>query len=262
VYLVQLLTNIVENGLKYSSGKGTHVDINLVQQHKQGQAWAVLSVCDDGPGIAREHLPHLFERFYRVDKTRTHSQELSPDDGRPAGNGLGLSIAQWIAQEHSGEITVRSAPGRGSVFAIWLPLQSAGAATRAPQASTGSKKRKESNNMSQQMHYREGNQEAPPSYSSGYEEIPGYNSYATGFGLYSAGQKLSGSPPAGNAPTANQRLALAIVSLVLWLIMLFGSIGLAIAFRADSSVAIFVLLGAAIFAALIGVVNYVFNRKT
>ena len=116
--------------------------------------------------------------------------------------------------------------------------------------------------MSKQMDFRESNQEAPPSYASGYEEMPGYNSYATGFGLYGAGQKLSGLTSADKTPTANQRLALAIVSLVLWLIMLFGSIGLAIAFRADSSVAIFILLGATIFAALIAVVNYVFNRKT
>ena len=261
MYLVQLLTNIVENALKYSSGTGTSVDIDLVQQRKQGQTWAVLSVCDDGPGIAREHLPHLFERFYRVDKTRTHSQELSPDDGRPAGNGLGLSIAQWIAQEHGGEITVRSAPGRGSVFAVWLPVQSAGAATCAPDTNTVSKK-KESKSMSQHMDFKESSQGAPPSYSAGYEEIPGYNSYATGFGLYSAGQKLSGPAPANNAPTANQRLALAIVSLALWVITLFGMIGLAIAFRADSSSAIYVLLGATLFAALIAVVNYVFNRNT
>ncbi len=262
VYLVQLLTNIIENALKYGSGKGTYVDINLVQQHKRGQAWAVLSVSDDGPGIAREHLPHLFERFYRVDKTRTHSQELSPGHEQPAGNGLGLSIAQWIAQEHGGEIiTVRSAPGRGSVFEIWLPLQSAGAATRAPHANTKSKQ-KESSSMSQHLNFRESNQEAPPSYSAGYEETPGYNSYATGFGLYSAGQKLSGPAPTGNAPTANQRLALAIVSLALWVITLFGIVGLAIASRADSSAAIFILLGVTLFAALIAVVNYVFNRKT
>jgi signal transduction histidine kinase len=261
VYLVQLLTNIIENALKYGSGRGTYVDIDLVQQHKQGQAWAVLSVCDDGPGIAGEHLPHLFERFYRVDKTRTHSQELSPDIERPTGNGLGLSIAQWIAQAHGGEIKVLSAPGRGSVFEIWLPVQSAGAAARAPRANTGSKQ-KESNSMSQHMDSRESNQEASPSYSSGYEETPGYNSYATGFGLYSAGQKLSGQASAGNAPTANQRLALAIVSLVLWVVTLFGTIGLAIAERADSSAAIFILLGAALFAALIAVVNVAFNRKT
>jgi Histidine kinase-, DNA gyrase B-, and HSP90-like ATPase len=261
VYLVQLLTNIIENALKYGSGKGTYVDINLVQQHKQGQAWAVLSVCDDGPGIAREDLPHLFERFYRVDKTRTHSQELPPDKGRSTGNGLGLSIAQWIAQAHGGEITVRSAPGRGSVFAIWLPLQLAGAATRVPHASTGSKQ-KESNSMSQHMDFRENSGEAPPSYSSGYEETPGYNSYATGFGLYGAGQKLSGPASADKTPTANQRLALAIVSLVLWVITLFGTIGLAIVSRAEPSAAIFILVGASLFAVLIGVVNIVYNRKT
>src|SRR5260221_7228507 len=261
VYLVQLLTNIIENALKYGSGNGTYVDINLAQQHKQGQEWAVLSVCDDGPGIAREHLPHLFERFYRVDKTRTHSQELSPGHEQPAGNGLGLSIAQWMAQEHGGEIMVRSAPGRGSVFEIWLPLQSAVAATRAPRANTGSKKQKESNSMSKQTDFRESNQEAPPSYSSGYEEVPGYNSYATGFGLYSGGQKLSGPTSAGNAPTANQRLAPAIVSLVLWGITLFGTVGLAIPSPADSKVAIFILLARRLFSALIAVVNIVFNRK-
>lgn len=115
--------------------------------------------------------------------------------------------------------------------------------------------------MSKQIDFRESNQEAPPSYSAGHEEAPGYNSYATGFGLYSAGQKLSGPASAGNVPTANQRLALAIVSLVLWVITLFGTVGLAIASRADSSAAIFILLGVTLFAALIAVVNYVFNRK-
>ncbi len=261
IYLVQLLTNIIENALKYGYCNGTHVDINLVQQHKQGQSWAVLSVCDDGPGIAKEHLPHLFERFYRVDQTRTHSQELSSDNGRLAGNGLGLSIAQWIAQAHGGEITVQSAPGRGSVFEIWLPLQSAGAATRAPYTNTGSKP-KESNSMSQHMDFRESNGEAPPSYSSRYEETPGYTSYATGFGLYGAGQKLSGPTSADMTPSASQRLALAITSLVLWVITLFGTIGLAIASQANSSAAIFILLGVTLFAALIAVVNIVFNRKT
>jgi two-component system OmpR family sensor kinase len=261
IYLVQLLTNIIENALKYGSGTATCVDINLVQQHKQGQAWAVLCVCDDGPGIARQHLPHLFERFYRVDQTRTHSQELSHDNERPAGNGLGLSIAQWIAQAHGGEITVRSAPGHGSVFEIWLPLQSAGAATHAPHANTGSKQ-KELNNMSQHMDSRESSgRELPPSYSSRYEEAPGYNSYATGFGLYSAGQKLP-EPTSADKPTASQRLTLAIVSLVLWVITLFGMVILAIASRAEPSVAIFILLGATLFAALIIVVNIVFNRRT
>lgn len=116
--------------------------------------------------------------------------------------------------------------------------------------------------MSQHMDFRESNGETPPSYSSGYEETPGYNSYATGFGLYSAGQKLSGPASADKTPTANQRLALAIVSLVLWVITLFGTIGLAIVSRAEPSAAIFILVGASLFAVLIGVVNIVYNRKT
>jgi hypothetical protein len=116
--------------------------------------------------------------------------------------------------------------------------------------------------MSQQMNFRDGNGEASPSYSSRYEETPDYNSYATGFGLYRAGQKLFEPPSADKTPTASQRLALAIVSLALWVITLFGTVILAIASRADSSAAIFILLGVTLFAALIAVVNIVFNRKT
>jgi two-component system OmpR family sensor kinase len=125
-YLVQLLTDIVENALKYSAGVGTHVDIDLVQEQRQGQDWAKLRILDDGPGIAEEHLPHLFERFYRVDRSRTHSQELVPgavsNNGLSAGSGLGLSIARWIAQAHGGDIQVQSIVGLGAVFTIWLPL--------------------------------------------------------------------------------------------------------------------------------------------
>ncbi|MDQ2905828.1 MAG: HAMP domain-containing histidine kinase [Chloroflexota bacterium] len=128
IYLVQLVTNIVENALKYSTGVGTHVDISLERLPKQGQEWAMLRVFDDGPGIAREHLPHIFERFYRVDQSRTHSQQLTSAvvaaDTCPAGNGLGLSIAQWIAHAHDGDIQVRSEPGHCSVFEIWLPAWS------------------------------------------------------------------------------------------------------------------------------------------
>jgi signal transduction histidine kinase len=126
MYLMQLLTNLVENALTYSSGIGTHVDIDLVCQYRQGQARANLRIADNGPGIAQEHLPHLFERFYRVDRSRTHSQSWSSEacsaDGRPPGNGLGLSIARWIAQAHDGEICVQSAVGLGATFEIWLPV--------------------------------------------------------------------------------------------------------------------------------------------
>ena len=88
--------------------------------------------------------------------------------------------------------------------------------------------------MSHQMDYTERSHEEPSqyaTYTAGYQETPGFNSYATGQGMFSAGQKLSGS--AGKMLTASQRLALAIVSLILWVITLFGLVVIAIAARAD-----------------------------
>jgi len=123
-YLAQLLTNIVENALKHSEGSGKHVEINLAHANKHGKEWAIIRIHDDGPGIAHKHLSHLFERFYRVDKSRTHSKQLEDDTSQPTSNGLGLSIAQWIAQAHGGNIQAESVLNQGSVFEISLPLMS------------------------------------------------------------------------------------------------------------------------------------------
>ena len=71
-----------------------------------------MSVSDQGQGVAREHLPRLFERFYRVDKAR--SRDLG-------GTGLGLAIVKHIAQIHGGRVSVDSVVGRGSTFRIHLP---------------------------------------------------------------------------------------------------------------------------------------------
>ena len=72
----------------------------------------MITVADQGVGISREHLPRLFERFYRVDKAR--SRDLG-------GTGLGLSIVKHIAQVHGGSVSVDSVVGRGSTFRIHLP---------------------------------------------------------------------------------------------------------------------------------------------
>jgi signal transduction histidine kinase len=71
--LTQALVNLVENGVKYTAGVGGHVTISTRREDMGGRAWAVASVADDGPGIAPEHLPHLFDRFYRVDSARART---------------------------------------------------------------------------------------------------------------------------------------------------------------------------------------------
>jgi heavy metal sensor kinase len=120
-YLGQMLTNVIENGIKYSSGIGKRVHVELTCEQ---ECWGVICVRDDGPGIAQEHLYSLFERFYRVDKARGRTPGGQKE---PGGTGLGLSIVQWIVQAHSGEIEVESHVGTGSLFAIRLPLLSCSA---------------------------------------------------------------------------------------------------------------------------------------
>ena len=110
LYLAQLCTNLLDNAIKYGTGIDKHIDVELDRQREQAR----IRFIDQGPGIATEHLPHLFERFYRVDQARTHNQS--------SGSGLGLAIAQWIAQAHGGSIRVQSQPGRGSLFEVSLPL--------------------------------------------------------------------------------------------------------------------------------------------
>jgi signal transduction histidine kinase len=111
--LRQLLLNLVDNAIQYTP-KGGQVTLGLARE----DGWARLTVADTGIGIPPEDLPHIFERFYRVDKARSRS-------GASAGGaGLGLSIASWIAQAHGGHITVASEPGRGATFTVWLPVVS------------------------------------------------------------------------------------------------------------------------------------------
>ena len=108
--LTQLLVNLIDNALKYTPAGG-RVTVGLA---RDGDA-ATIAVADTGIGIAPEHLPHLFERFYRVDAARARAA---------GGAGLGLAIADWIARAHGGQIAVTSAVGGGSVFSVRLPLAS------------------------------------------------------------------------------------------------------------------------------------------
>jgi signal transduction histidine kinase len=106
--LTRLLVNLVDNGLKHTPHGGV-VTVSVSQTARE----ALLLVNDTGEGIAPEHLPHLFERFYRVDSARSRT------DG---GTGLGLAISKWIAEAHRGRIEVESQPGRGTTFTVRLPL--------------------------------------------------------------------------------------------------------------------------------------------
>ncbi|MEO7103300.1 MAG: HAMP domain-containing sensor histidine kinase [Gemmatimonadaceae bacterium] len=108
--LRQLLLNLVTNAIKYTSAGG-RVDIGL-GRHPDNVTFAVR---DTGAGIAAADLPHIFERFWRVDRARSRTAERG-------GFGLGLAISQWIAQAHGGSLTVQSRLGKGSLFTLTLPL--------------------------------------------------------------------------------------------------------------------------------------------
>jgi signal transduction histidine kinase len=105
--LIRLILNLLDNAIRYTPPGG---QITLSGVHTSADI--LISISDSGPGIALEHLPRLFDRFFRVDRVRNGVQ------GR---SGLGLAIAQGIAQAHGGRIEVESAVGRGSTFTVFLP---------------------------------------------------------------------------------------------------------------------------------------------
>ncbi|PSN08504.1 two-component sensor histidine kinase, partial [filamentous cyanobacterium CCT1] len=107
--LTRALTNLIQNALQYTP-EGGQVSVRAWrdQQHIQ------IAVQDTGMGIAPEHLPRVFERFWRANAARTHDQ---------GGSGLGLAITQAIVQHHGGTITVSSQLGQGSCFQVQLPKE-------------------------------------------------------------------------------------------------------------------------------------------
>jgi two-component system OmpR family sensor kinase len=108
--LKQVIVNLIGNSINYTPKDG-EVLVGLGKVSDMAQ----LTVTDNGPGISPEDLPHIFERFYRGEKSRTRQK-----DGK--GFGLGLSIAYWIVRNHRGRIEVNSVVGQGTTFCVWLPL--------------------------------------------------------------------------------------------------------------------------------------------
>lgn len=105
--LRQLLHNLVANAVNYTP-RGGVITISLGNDGD----WAKITVIDTGIGVPAGDLPHIFERFFRVDRARSRAE---------GGAGLGLSIVKWIAEAHGGKVDVRSEVGKGSEFTVWLP---------------------------------------------------------------------------------------------------------------------------------------------
>ncbi len=132
--IVQVLQNLIENAVKYSpDGGAVEIEITpdlgaealraprkaerarhplLVPEREPARRYAAVRVADHGPGIARQHLPRLAERFYRVEGQKS---------GDRLGTGLGLAIAKHIINRHRGGLVVESAPGEGAAFTVYLP---------------------------------------------------------------------------------------------------------------------------------------------
>jgi heavy metal sensor kinase len=105
--LLQLMLNLLDNAVKYTPRYGLiRVGWSVADGHVE------IRVSDTGPGIAAQHLPRIFDRFYRADEARSHPN---------GGAGLGLSISRWIAEAHGGSITAVSTSGNGTTFTVRLP---------------------------------------------------------------------------------------------------------------------------------------------
>jgi two-component system phosphate regulon sensor histidine kinase PhoR len=107
--LEQMMTNLIDNAIKFNR-EGGAVRIS----YQAGTGRDRISVTDTGEGIPSEHLPRIFERFYRVDRARSRAV---------GGTGLGLAIVKHLSRAHGGETTVQSELGTGTTFAIELPKQ-------------------------------------------------------------------------------------------------------------------------------------------
>jgi two-component system OmpR family sensor kinase len=121
--LKQVLINLISNAIKYTP-QGGYVYLSLGKFSDNAR----LIVRDTGLGIPAGDLPHIFERFYRAEKSRSRS--------KVGGFGLGLSIAYWIVTNHGGQIEVDSAEGKGTTFCIYLPLLDTSKTTTTTTTST------------------------------------------------------------------------------------------------------------------------------
>lgn len=110
--LAQVVQNLADNALRYGRS-GKRIDISLSPDEKGGKPVVRLTVRDHGPGIAKEHIPRLTERFYRVDAAASRAR---------GGTGLGLAIVKHIVNRHQGTLSIESELGQGASFSVLLPV--------------------------------------------------------------------------------------------------------------------------------------------
>ena len=108
--LIQLFDNLVSNALRYGCDKA---DSSVEIAAARAGRWVTVTVADQGPGIPREHLPRVTERFYRVDPARSRES---------GGTGLGLAIVKHIVERHKGSLEIKSTPGMGTAVSVRLPI--------------------------------------------------------------------------------------------------------------------------------------------
>ena len=116
--LQQVLINVLDNALRYTPPGGS-IEVQLVR----GADGCAILVRDSGPGIDPEHLPRVFERFYRAEPSRSRAS---------GGIGVGLTIAQQLIERHGGRIAIESTPGEGTTVRLWLPAQGVSDSGEAP----------------------------------------------------------------------------------------------------------------------------------
>ncbi len=109
----QIFNNLLINAIRYSPAQSKVLVASGLAAEK-GKNWLVVHVIDNGPGIAEEDIPYIFEHFYRSEKSR---------DRKKGGSGLGLAIVKQLVEIHDGIVKVKSIPGQGSEFMVYLPTQ-------------------------------------------------------------------------------------------------------------------------------------------
>ncbi len=115
IRIEQVVTNLLTNAFRHTPPGGSiTVSVKAVTPSADNQRGILISVADTGEGIAAEHLPHIFERFYRVSDSRARSE---------GGTGLGLAIVKHLVLAHQGRVWAESEPGKGSLFSVFLPLK-------------------------------------------------------------------------------------------------------------------------------------------